>query len=86
MWYTLAGSLTTIFVGVIASKINSLLGKVYIPPTPKLLAPQIRRFLNNPPQPADELYIRAFEYNKVEINNNFKSLFYIFFSECIVLC
>ncbi|XP_032528970.2 sodium-coupled monocarboxylate transporter 1-like isoform X1 [Danaus plexippus] len=64
MWYTLAGSLTTIFVGVIASKINSLLGKVYIPPTPKLLAPQIRRFLNNPPQPADELYIRAFEYNK----------------------
>ncbi|CAG9581219.1 unnamed protein product [Danaus chrysippus] len=76
MWYTLAGSLTTIFVGVIASKINSLLGKVYIPPTPKLLAPQVRRFLSNPPQPADELYIRAFECNKVERINIFLSLFY----------
>lgn len=61
MWYTLAGTIITMFVGMAVSKLNRLRGKVYVPPPTKLLAPQIRGLYREPPHPTDETYIRAYK-------------------------
>lgn len=65
MWYTLAGALVTICVGAAVSRVNRVRGKPHIPPAPKLLAPQLRRFCKEPPHPTEEPYINAFGQNKV---------------------
>lgn len=74
MWYTLAGALVTLCVGAAVSRINRVRGKAHVPPAPRLLAPQLRRFYKEPPHPADEPYIRAYGNNKV---GNAKAWFFL---------
>ncbi|XP_063548815.1 sodium-coupled monocarboxylate transporter 1-like [Cydia strobilella] len=64
MWYTLAGMLVTIAVGASVSRVNRACGAAYVPPAPKLLAPQLRRLYKDPPHPSEEPYIKAFGNNK----------------------
>lgn len=64
MWYTLAGALVTMCVGAAVSRLNRARGKTHLPPSPKLLAPQLRRLYKEPPHPTDEPYIRAYGQNK----------------------
>lgn len=68
MWYTLAGAVVTMCVGAAVSRVNRVRGKAYVPPAPKLLAPQLRRLYREPPHPAEEPFIRAYGHNKVSIN------------------
>lgn len=65
MWFTLAGAVITICVGVAVSRINRVRGKAHVPPSPKLLAPQLRGMYREPHHPTDEAYIRAYGNNKV---------------------
>ncbi|CAB3239791.1 unnamed protein product [Arctia plantaginis] len=64
MWYTLAGMLVTICIGAIVSRINRARGVPFVPPSPTLLAPQLRRLYKEPPHPSEELFIRAYGPNK----------------------
>ncbi|XP_045779022.1 sodium-coupled monocarboxylate transporter 1-like isoform X2 [Maniola jurtina] len=73
MWYTFAGALMTMFVGVLVSKVNRWCGKAYVPPAPKLLAPQMRRLYREPPHPRDEPFIRAYG-NKDNLPMNSSSI------------
>ncbi|XP_072945603.1 sodium-coupled monocarboxylate transporter 1-like [Epargyreus clarus] len=70
MWYTLAGAAITIIIGMIVSRVNHSCGKAYVPPAPKLLAPQIRRLYREPPHPTDEPYISAYGFNKEDQQGN----------------
>ncbi|XP_026759165.3 sodium-coupled monocarboxylate transporter 1-like isoform X1 [Galleria mellonella] len=74
MWYTLAGALVTICIGMVVSQINRARGKPYVPPAPKLLAPQLRRLYREPPHPTEELYIRAYGNNKGTCQTNSTSI------------
>ncbi|XP_059048017.1 sodium-coupled monocarboxylate transporter 1-like isoform X1 [Achroia grisella] len=73
MWYTLAGAVVTMSMGIVVSQINRARGKAYVPPAPKLLAPQLRWLYREPPHPTDELYIRAYEHNKEPSQMNHES-------------
>ena len=64
MWYTLAGALLTVVVGVVASRARAAAGVAHVPPAPRLLAPCVRRMCREPPHPTDEPFIRAYG-NKV---------------------
>lgn len=66
MWYTLAGALITIVVGLVTSKACRMAGAAHVPPAPKLLAPFIRQMCMEPPHPSDEPFIRAYD-DKVSI-------------------
>ncbi|XP_014362911.2 sodium-coupled monocarboxylate transporter 1 [Papilio machaon] len=70
MWYTLAGALVAICVGLAVSQVNRWRGKVHVLPSPNLLAPQLRGLYKDPPHPGDDSYIRAYDSKKVERNKN----------------
>lgn len=70
MWYTLAGLSVTICIGAIVSRINRARGVPFVPPSPALLAPQLRRLYKEPPHPSEELFIRAYGPNKVSFLNH----------------
>lgn len=53
-------------VGLLVTGVNKARGKAYVPPAPKLLAPQIRRLFREPPHPKEEAFINAYD-NKVNI-------------------
>ncbi|XP_028155851.1 sodium-coupled monocarboxylate transporter 1-like [Ostrinia nubilalis] len=74
MWYTLAGAVVTICVGAAVSRLNRVRGKAYVPPAPKLLAPQLRRLYREPPHPSEEPYIRAYGQNKEACQVNATSI------------
>ncbi|XP_026319587.1 sodium-coupled monocarboxylate transporter 1-like [Hyposmocoma kahamanoa] len=82
MWYTLAGALVTLCVGAAVSRINRVRGKAHVPPAPRLLAPQLRRFYKEPPHPSDEPYIRAYGNNKEACDLNSTSLNLKMIDEC----
>ncbi|CAK1544560.1 unnamed protein product [Leptosia nina] len=60
MWYTLTGCLITMSVGMLVSGVNRASGKAYVPPAPKLLAPQIRSLFRDPPHPSEDPFINAY--------------------------
>ncbi|XP_047510069.1 sodium-coupled monocarboxylate transporter 1-like [Pieris napi] len=70
MWYTLAGCLITMCVGMAVAGVNKALGKAYVPPAPKLLAPQIRGFFRDPPHPKEEPFINAYDSQKEKTQNS----------------
>ncbi|XP_047985450.1 sodium-coupled monocarboxylate transporter 1-like isoform X2 [Leguminivora glycinivorella] len=82
MWYTLAGLLVTVAVGASVSRVNRACGAAYVPPAPKLLAPQLRRLYKDPPHPSEEPYIKAFGNNKEANQVNSSSINMKPISEC----
>ncbi|CAH2050162.1 unnamed protein product, partial [Iphiclides podalirius] len=74
MWYTLAGSVIAVCVGLIVSQINRMRGKVHVLPAPKLLAPQLRRLYKEPPNPGDDSYISAYGDKKEQCNKRSTSI------------
>ncbi|KAL4716596.1 hypothetical protein ACJJTC_010260 [Scirpophaga incertulas] len=82
MWYTLVGAIVTMCVGAAVSRVNRVRGKPHLPPSPQLLAPQLRGLYKEPPHPTDEPYIRAYGHNNESCQINSTSISMKPISEC----
>ncbi|XP_038208184.1 sodium-coupled monocarboxylate transporter 1-like isoform X1 [Zerene cesonia] len=74
MWYTLSGCVITMCIGMSIAGVSKALGKAYVPPAPKLLAPQIRKLFRDPPHPKEEPFICAYKCHKDKQHHNSRSI------------